>query len=282
MYEKSSTSNDKSIKEYIYIDETEVNSVLAQLKDGIPQVIRKVIQTTSESNKTDGKGNSLTGEITGKIPRCPLSLKAKGEHNTSHQISNGSSDMKQKAIDTVYSDHAIDIIENELESTALMKAHTKQPDGKFVKLTQKFTITDFSLVKKIATNAITRNSDFNDMKETSEILQELFPRTIFVKLNRSLVICDEENFRYNKAQLQAINFSTRKITVIGRVETIFRPQTISELKKPFISNSINSKNESTVSSIEKITPVTSMHLLHNVFNLKVDDRIIKPIAMYFK
>lgn len=48
--------NKKSIKEYIYLDNLEVNSILAQFEDGIPKVIEEIRQSTEINTEgTSGK-----------------------------------------------------------------------------------------------------------------------------------------------------------------------------------------------------------------------------------
>ena len=66
---RNKNTSTKSIREYVYIDETEMNSILAQFKDGIPKVIRKLNQTTSEASKTDSEGNKNASGMRGGIPK---------------------------------------------------------------------------------------------------------------------------------------------------------------------------------------------------------------------
>ncbi|WEV40311.1 hypothetical protein [Lactobacillus sp. ESL0681] len=282
---KENQTATKSIKEYVYIDETEMNSVLAQLKDGIPKVIRKVNQTTSEASSTDSEGTSKSSGIQGGIPKLAEG-KLDSVNQNSHQETIGNSDMSQNAIDTVYSDHAIDIIEKELEHDQLMHTHAKQIDGTFVKLKQEFSITDFGLMRDFTDNdslekLITDEDNkegFQMFKDSAIALQGLFPETIFIKLNSSLVIGNERNFRYNKAQLQSANFTNRKLTVIGRIEACFTENVMKKIASPFSDTT----TDNSISEIGEIMPVFSMYFLQMLFQLNKEDRIIKPLAMYFE
>lgn len=281
---KNNRTSTKSIREYVYIDETEMNSILAQLKDGIPKVIRKLNQTTLEASKTDSEGNKRTSGIQGGIPKLAEG-KIDSENQNTHQETIGNSDMSQNAIDTVYSDHAIDIIEKELEYEQLMHTHTKQSDGTFVKLKQEFSITDFGLMKNFANNdsldKLIDESDkegFQIFKDSAVALRGLFPETIFIKLKSSLVIGNEHNFRYNKSQLQSANFTDRKLTVIGRVEAVFTENVIKKIASPFSDTTVNNS----ISEIGEIMPLFSMYFLRLIFQLNNEDRIIKPLAMYFE
>lgn len=281
---KNNRTSTKSIREYVYIDETEMNSILAQLKDGIPKVIRKLNQTTLEASKTDSEGNKRTSGIQGGIPKLAEG-KIDSENQNTHQETIGNSDMSQNAIDTVYSDYAIDIIEKELEYEQLMHTHTKQSDGTFVKLKQEFSITDFGLMKNFANNdsldKLIDESDkegFQIFKDSAVALRGLFPETIFIKLKSSLVIGNEHNFRYNKSQLQSANFTDRKLTVIGRVEAVFTENVIKKIASPFSDTTVNNS----ISEIGEIMPLFSMYFLRLIFQLNNEDRIIKPLAMYFE
>lgn len=281
---KNNRTSTKSIREYVYIDETEMNSILAQLKDGIPKVIRKLNQTTLEASKTDSEGNKRTSGIQGGIPKLAEG-KIDSENQNTHQETIGNSDMSQNAIDTVYSDHAIDIIEKELDYEQLMHTHTKQSDGTFVKLKQEFSITDFGLMKNFANNdsldKLIDESDkegFQIFKDSAAALRGLFPETIFIKLKSSLVIGNEHNFRYNKSQLQSANFTDRKLTVIGRVEAVFTENVIKKIASPFSDTTVNNS----ISEIGEIMPLFSMYFLRLIFQLNNEDRIIKPLAMYFE
>ena len=281
---KNNRTSTKSIREYVYIDETEMNSILAQLKDGITKVIRKLNQTTLEASKTDSEGNKRTSGIQGGIPKLAEG-KIDSENQNTHQETIGNSDMSQNAIDTVYSDHAIDIIEKELEYEQLMHTHTKQSDGTFVKLKQEFSITDFGLMKNFANNdsldKLIDESDkegFQIFKDSAVALRGLFPETIFIKLKSSLVIGNEHNFRYNKSQLQSANFTDRKLTVIGRVEAVFTENVIKKIASPFSDTTVNNS----ISEIGEIMPLFSMYFLRLIFQLNNEDRIIKPLAMYFE
>ncbi|RHW52651.1 DUF6414 family protein [Lactobacillus bombicola] len=277
----------KSIKEYVYIDETEMNSVLAQLKDGIPRVISSVNQMSNEEAIENSKSN--TGSVD-----SGFNIGIKGKVGYQKQNNSGTSStesrMSQTAIETVYNDYAINIIEEELKKAELLKESANLSAGSFVKLTQKFSISDFNLMKQFTGNTSIANliedeSDkdgFNTFRDSAIALQGLFPDTIFVKLNSSLILGNENDFRYSKPQLEATNFSDRKITVIGRVESVLTKEVIEQISSPFSEISdIPTDNES-MEIMGKIMPLFSMYFLQALFNMKEEDRIIKPLAMYFE
>lgn len=283
---RNKNTSTKSIREYVYIDETEMNSILAQFKDGIPKVIRKLNQTTSEASKTDSEGYKNASGIKGGIPKLAEG-KLDAESQTSHQETIGNSDMSQNAIDIVYSDHAIDIIEDELDHDELMHEHAKQSDGTFVKLKQRFSVTDFGLMHDFASSDSfvglmndTNHEGLLMFKDSAVALRRLFPETIFIKLKSSLVLGNEHNFRYTKSQLQSANFTDRKLTVIGRVEARLTDDLTKKVASIFDNDATSS--DAPISEVGEIMPLTSMYFLQNIFELESEDRIIRPLAMYFE
>ena len=274
----------KSIKEYVYIDETEMNSILAQLKDGIPRVVSSIEQFATEKARTGNKANTYSVSANTTF--------AKGGYSRQNEAGTSLIDsrMNQTAVETVYNDYAINIIEEELEKAGLLQLSAKKAPGTFVKLTQKFSISDFNLMKQFAGNTaidnlIENESDgdgFKSFRDSVVAIQGLFPDTIFIKLNSSLILGNENDFRYSKPQLEASNFSNRKITIIGRVESILTTEVLEKISSPFSKMSGIPTDEESMAIMGKIMPLISMYFLQALFNLHEGDRIIKPLAMYFK
>lgn len=270
----------KHIREYVYIDNIELNSVLAQLKDGIPTVIKKVNQTTSESKNTIGKENNYRAEGGAKFF---LEGQAGYEHGNSLQKLSGKSEMSQSAVDVVYSDYAVDVVEKGLQSENLLKNHAKQEEGTFVKLTQDFTLLDLELMNEFWANEalpklMNKSGDAEDiytLRDSLSALRDLYPNTIFLKLKSSLVIGDESNFRYNKTQLQIMSLSSRKLTVLGRVESI-------STKNLENDDFIPDFNSNDLTQISQLMPQMQTYFLKLITGIKKDDRFIKPLALFFE
>ena len=53
----------KEVKEYLYLDNKEINSILAQFEDGIPQVIQNVRQSGISNSHTVGHKDDYTGKV---------------------------------------------------------------------------------------------------------------------------------------------------------------------------------------------------------------------------
>ena len=78
--------------------------------------------------------------------------------------------------------------------------------------------------------------------------------------------------------MQSANFTDRKLTVIGRVEAVFTENVIKKIASPFSDTTVNNS----ISEIGEIMPLFSMYFLRLIFQLNNEDRIIKPLAMYFE
>lgn len=279
----------KSIKEYIYLDNLEVNSILAQFEDGIPKVIEEIKQST-ETNTEGTSGKMSTGAKGG------FNLGAKGEMSLSSELGTNNSDtnseMYQEAISTVYHDYAVNIMTKELDKAKLLKVTTKQPEGSFVQLTSHFNLIDpVSATSSLDNNTISymlSQSDDNDedsitdaeegfeaIRQLGNMLNNLFPDSLLIKTNNALSIAEKSNFRMNEAQLKSLVLSKRKITVVGKIESI---ASASDINLAELANTL----EESPFSITTLMPKFSFSVLSELSLIKNDDRVIKPIAIYFE
>ncbi|CCI87614.1 DUF6414 family protein [Lactobacillus gigeriorum] len=271
----------KTIKEYIYLDEQELNSILAQFENGIPQVIQSLIQESKGSSNSDK-------QIKSKNANIGVSAGFHGDISETSSDEAGSSNsnvhMTQEAITTVYNDYAIDIVTKELDSSKLLKTTTKQEEGAFVELCSKFTIIDpvsmgqkddlaslMDLAKSVSDNNKPNESDEGSIDifaKVNTVFNTLFPKTTLIKTNNALTIADSDMFRINKTQLKFLSFSkNRKITILGRVQT-----KLEEKDFDFPENT----------NISEILPRLGLIALQSLDLLKTNDAIIRPIAIYFE
>ena len=279
----------KSIKEYIYLDNLEVNSILAQFEDGIPKVIEEIKQST-ETN-TEGTSGKMSAGAKGGF-----NLGAKGEMSLSSELGTNNSDtnseMYQEAISTVYHDYAVNIMTKELDKAKLLKVTTKHPEGSFVQLTSHFNLIDpVSATSSLDNNTISymlSQSDDNDedsitdaeegfeaIRQLGNMLNNLFPDSLLIKTNNALSIAEKSNFRMNEAQLKSLVLSKRKITVVGKIESI---ASASDINLAELANTL----EESPFSMTTLMPKFSFSVLSELGLIKNDDRVIKPIAIYFE
>ena len=285
----SKSNSKKPIKEYIYLDNLEVNSILAQFEDGIPKVIEEIRQST-ESNTEGTTGKMSTKANGGLQAGVKGEVSFGGELGTNNSETN--SDMYQEAISTVYHDYAVNIMTTELDAAKLLKVTTKQEEGSFVQLTSHFDLIDpisatSSLDDSTISYMLSQNNDndendfagaeegFEAIRQLGNMLKNLFPDSLLIKTNNALSIAEKSNFRMNEAQLKSLTLSKRKITVIGKVESIVSTE---ELNLVELANTIEANPLSVTSLMSKFSFV----VLSELGLIKNDDRLIKPIAIYFE
>lgn len=274
----------KKIKEYLYLDNKEINSILAQFEDGIPQVIQNVRQSGINNSHTVGHKNDYTGKMGAKFL-----AEAEGSYSRENNESNNesASEMSQEAISTVYDDYAVDIVTKLLEDHKLLKLTTKQSEGAYVQLSSHFTLIDPSsmgaIFDKDAAKELMNYGTSGDLDGAIEGIQllinfgklvsNLFPDSILIQTKNALSIGKKEYFRMNAAQLRMLTFSKRKITIVGKIESI-----------------IKSEHIDVTQSMEKVTPKEIPQLfshlgfffLHTFAAIKPEDILIKPLAIYFE
>lgn len=276
----------KPIKEFIYVDDIELNSVLAQFEDGIPQVIKSIQQSTLSVGESNSKGKKKT--VSGGI-KAGIHGDAGFEDKDTREINEVNGNMTQQAIETIYSDYAINIVEKRLDSSQLLKVTSKQEDGAFVKLQSTFKLLDLEALDKFwSSDSILPSMKFAEdfeehdeewqlglsaMKAVASLLNNSFPNTTFVKLKNSLVYAENKNFRLNSAQLQTLAHTTRKLTVLGKVESILSEEDI---------NIDNFDIGDSLENLGETMPALGLYFLSIFSGIKKDDRLIKPIAIYFE
>lgn len=272
----------KKIKEYIYLDNVEINSLLAQFEDGIPQVIQSIKQNGLSNSEMLSKGNTEKGKLS--IPTV-----ASGEYTHSSQSQTGEtySSMSQEAISTVYNDYAVDIVTNELEKNGLLKLTVKPEEGSYIQVASNFELVypasmgsniDGSAFKEMMKWSDNQNdADLTDFDNTfkllgafSKILNDIFPNSIILKINHALVIANSDNLRMTNAQLRMLSFSKRKITILGKIESEIDEVDLDEVFKSFEPQ-----------MIPEFFSRMGLLAISTVSDISKNDRLIKPLAIYF-
>lgn len=281
-------SNKKiNIKEYIYVDNIEINSLLAQFEDGIPQVIQSIRQ--SQKANTEGNSKAKSNGVKGGLNAGGVATVDHGQTNT-EQFSETIQEMNQEAITTVYNDYAIDILTKELDDAEVLKVTSKQRDGAFVQLTSTFEIMDADTMDRMwnssdliemmsgsSDGSIEWDAGIKAFSQVSNILNNSLPETIFIKLPSAVILAENKNFRMSNAQLQSLQFTDRKITVLGKIESKASEEA---LDIAAFGEMIGSSED--LSQFGKVAPYVNIFLLNQFVGLKKDDRLIKPIAIYFE
>lgn len=113
--------------------------------------------------------------------------------------------------------------------------------------------------------------EFDTVHKGASFAAKIFGNSILIKSENALSICKREYFRLNQAQLSFLTESSRNITIFGVVTAI---------KEKTHSN--GEFNELDSDELNKIPNMFHDIFLSNFDMLHDDDRIIKPIAIFFE
>ncbi|QCZ50972.1 DUF6414 family protein [Levilactobacillus brevis] len=274
-------------KEFIYVDEIELNSILAQLDNGLPTVIKDVQEALSGNTEITSSEIGKNGKLDVVVAKAGTNKKDKSE---SHSIEQ---QMSQQAIETVYSDYAVNIIKKRLDEERQLKVTSKQAVGAYVLLQSKFEILNFSRMNRLMNNSALADMlteqeglDHEELDSQIEGLRQISKLTDLystitkgvdlISINNALVYAESKNFRMNASQRQVLSNGNRKITILGIIESV-----VSEEDMDVDFQVDDNTGLSFLSDLESGINMYLIHLLGDKI-LKKDDRLVKPIAIYFE
>lgn len=307
------------MKDYIYLDEEFLNSVLAQYEEGLISSFSK--ESGSAGVRQESSETMTEGGIDGIV-----SIGAKYIKGVKEQSGTELTESQSRTIDYVLKDYGVDILLDKLDDYEKKKNSIQDADeGDFVVLSSSFQIYDFNLIANISAqknmsvfkkepteinqselkeirnklrvmrskgkltleqkNEIVKlekqihiaenggfdDKNFNIINKASSFANEIFDNDIIICGEKLLMICKRSNFRMNKAELSFLTESSRKIKIIGRViaiqSTIHPTGDFNEIKE----NELN-----------KIPSIFHDVFLSSFGMLKSNDRILRPIALFFE
>lgn len=277
-------SNNKKLKEYIYLDNIEINSLLAQFEDGIPQVIQSIRQSGLSNTSGSSSTNNKNANVGANAAIFKGNVNAGNSDTTTE--SETSSEMSQEAISTVYSDYAVDIVTKELDKANLLKTNSHQEEGSYVQLSSNFNIIDSeSMGAKFELAEFERMMSHGDgeldpeahenlesLFDFSNLINKIFPESILLKTKNALTIGETKNFRMNSSQLRMLSMSKRKIVILGKIESIAHKEDIDP----------NSLDDNGLNKITSLFSVFGFYVMSMITDFKPEDRLIKPLAIYFE
>lgn len=131
------------LREYIYIDTIEINSLLAQLHEGLETAIKK----TNNFNNTATEGHTFSADVNAKgsvgfskLVNGGGSVSGGVQKNATSSTTNGIQD----SIETIYSDYSVQVLESELaESDLLVTDLNDIRYGQIIKIESRFDFIDF-------------------------------------------------------------------------------------------------------------------------------------------
>lgn len=280
-----------NIKDFLYVDEIELNSILAQLENGLPTVLHDMQEALSGNQDSIKKSKGRT--ISGGVSAVATGSAAHQTINSENTI-DIKQNISQQAIDTVYNDYAVNVIMKKLESNRLLKTTAHQEVGSFVELTSRFKIFNFQSMYGLLHNKnlseMVANQDsgidkdelanqldaISSMSSMADIYSEILKHVDLISINNALIFAESKNFRMNSVQRKMLSLRKTKIRIFGIVESIVSEEDLD------ISN-INGSDED-LSGLSEFYNRTNFFLISLLGKniIKKDDRLIKPIAIYFE
>lgn len=270
-------------KEIIYLDSTELSSALAQLDHGLMQSIQKSNgsskkDSTSKSRHTDG-GFDIGVNLGVKST-------AKGKVTVGHNNLQENTDSQQELINITFSDYQLEQLIDDLQNNNMLKEINNSSEGDFVKINSTFDILDLEGLSNLnyklyetfmRSSGSTRNEahsaaeGFKNIQSFGKVMSTVLPGLILIRTNDSISFLEKNNLRMSSGQTQVLAGSTRKINVLGIVES----------KALSGERSLDGNDFAELSNIGRFVPAFSDMLLQTSGIIKKGDKIIKPIALYF-
>lgn len=292
-------------KDYIYLDDDLLNSHLAQFEKGL--LIRETIEHGTESSDSINGSAKTTIGVNGIF-----GLGAKLQNEITDGDNSMESEFTKNMVENVLNDYAVDLLIKDCTENNLIQDLKSSSEGNFLSFSSEFRIYDFEYLKRISNSQTVKPllerdtppvnpGSQSSRKERTEYLKQkqlydkntnkrknaedgykmindfsvladaLFEESVLIKLDGSLAICKRSKLRLSKAQISFENESNRKLKIFGVVSAIkaaVHPQGIYE---PFNPNDLDK-----VPSILFDIILSNFDMLHN------NDKIIKPIAIYFE
>lgn len=259
------------IKEFIYIDQQAVNSILAQINQGLKTNTKTDTQdVTGEAQHTvAGQKNAYTGGIS-------LGINAEASHDT--QLDTVHIQHFQTASSTSLesepNDYAIDQIIAQLTAMSQLNYTLNANEGAFIKVSSAFKLNEFSAEFDLLSQAAA-SVDTNPIPlETAvKMIKSLMADTVLICINSAIAIANCHNFRLNAAQRIMLHRRKTPITILGIIESKF---TSDELA---FSNSLLDSLD--MRDLGDVSTRLTFALMQKLVVIKKGDRLIKPIAIYF-
>lgn len=297
------------MKEIIFLDIKLVNSLLAQLDQGL--ILKQISEENSSEVNQDESSNQQTRStslrISAGVAGSDVSSTITEQAKSALVYSTGNRELVETAID----DYSLDILLDKISEN--IKTVQESSDGNFVRQIENLDIYDFSLLKKgldlklfapflpdqfeeynkisnelklLKKHNKSKNENrikelttqlddsmfkhLKDLYELSNYMESLLSDCTLMKSGNILSICDFNNIRIPKSSLSLLNGSKRKATIIGIVESE-------------IENEIN---------FEEVSEASNKFLSHGVSMLiniatssfgitNQGDKLVRPIAIYF-
>ncbi|MBJ8350107.1 DUF6414 family protein [Streptococcus zalophi] len=298
------------MKDFIYLNTKLINSMLAQLDQGI--ILKNISDNTqSQSNQEEG-GTEKSTEVNIGV-NLPLTASTSHGETEIDKYSVIYSTSNTQLVETAFDDYAFELLCKKLEKN--IKIDSKVEEGDFIQRTAKITTYDFSKLKesidvnfikklnpeifnnyenikkelkKISkVNAIKHKSKISELENKlsqtlpylfeqinsfSTYMNTLFDNSKIIKIGDSLSICENDYIRITPSLLSIMNMGNKHATILGTVIAKVNEEPKIELLAKMEASTILSD-----------TSNSFMDLSMQTFKIiKPNDYYVRPIAIYFE
>jgi hypothetical protein len=277
-----------SYREIIYLDETELTSALAQFDGGLKQSLTATSATSSRS----GHENQVNGKASGGFNALVAS--ANGEAGYNYTTNKSNAKTVEEAMEIYFGDYELNQLLTRLKG--ILTDENDSEEGTFIKTTSAFRLFDFAtlnaalnvpLMKKIMSKI--QNEDgtgtqwdkgaeegFKLMGSITEFAGNFVPDTILCSLNGATVYAEKSNFRMSSPQLNLLQSTNRKVTVLGITESV------AGSPKNDMDKLANEMGNGQLDRLGTFASSFSETMLTALGITKKGNKLIKPIALYFE
>ena len=298
------------MKEIIYLDTKLVNSLLAQIDQGL--ILKQIAEENNSQGTHEETLNQESYSAGGRLGAPLLSGNVSNTEITADKTALVYSSGNRELVETAIDDFSLDLLLDKIKPD--IKTIENVTEGEIVKEIDDLTIYDFSMLKNTmdidsleiflpdivedyrkAEKELKKISQANKNKHASKIeeikatlensfifnvsrinkmsqyVESLLSDCSILKIGTSLCICEEQNTRIPKSSLALLNASKRKATILG----IAAAEIETDLEFLNFGGS--------PSRILSHGPSMFINMVTNSFDItKEGDRFVRPIAIYFE
>jgi hypothetical protein len=298
------------MKEIIYLDTKLVNSLLAQIDQGL--ILKQIAEESNSQGTHEETSNQESYSAGGKLGAPLFSGNVSNTEITADKTALVYSSGNRELVETAIDDFSLDLLLDKVKPD--IKTIENVTEGEIVKEINDLTIYDFSMLKntmdidsleiflpdivedyrkaekelkkisqakknkhasKIEEIKATLENSFifnvSRINKMSQYVESLLSDCSILKIGTSLCICEQQNTRIPKSSLALLNASKRKATILGIAAAEI------ETDMEFLNFG------GSPSRILSHGPSMFINMVTNSFDItKEGDRFVRPIAIYFE
>nr|DAJ43356.1 MAG TPA: hypothetical protein [Caudoviricetes sp.] len=298
------------MKEIIYLDTKLVNSLLAQIDQGL--ILKHIAEESNSQATHEETSNQESYSAGGRLGAGLFSGNVSNTEITADKTALVYSSGNRELVETAIDDFSLDLLLDKIKPD--IKTIENVTEGEIVKEINDLTIYDFSMLKNTmdidsleiflpdivedyrkAEKELKKISQANKNKHASKIeeikaaiensfifnvsrinkmsqyVESLLSDCSILKIGTSLCICEQQNTRIPKSSLALLNASKRKATILGIAAAEI------ETDMEFLNFG------GSPSRILSHGPSMFINMVTNSFDItKEGDRFVRPIAIYFE